>query len=133
LLRETPSGSRRACIQEEFVVAQEIDDKIVNDAAVFIEEKGIVAVAGGEALDVIGEKAIEPGSSAGAGDDELAHVRDIEKAGLGADGEVLIDDAAVLDRHEPAPEGDHLSAESEVFFVEWSGFQGRGGCHGEIG
>ena len=39
-------------------------------------------------------------------DEELAHVRQVEQAGGRPDGAVLLDDAGVLDRHQPAGEVD---------------------------
>ena len=49
---------------------------------------------------------------------ELAHVRDVEDAGVGAHGAMLLDHALVLDRHLPAGEGNHPRAERDVAVVE---------------
>src|SRR5207247_2734422 len=50
---------------------------------------------------------------------DLAHVRDVEDAGVGAHGPMLGDDAFVLDGHLPPGERDHPCAESDVAVVEW--------------
>ena len=47
----------------------------------------------------------------GAGDLDLAHVRDVEQPGARADRHVLVDDARVFDGHVPAAEFDHARAE----------------------
>ena len=47
-------------------------------------------------------------------DEQLAHVRQVEQAGALADGAVLLEDARVLDRHQPATELDEPGAEGAV-------------------
>ena len=49
---------------------------------------------------------------------DLAHVRDVEDAGVGAHGPVLLDDALVLDGHLPAGERHHPRPERDVAVVE---------------
>ena len=49
---------------------------------------------------------------------ELAHVREVEQADGLADGPMLLADAAVLERHEPAAEVRHLGAEADMFLVQ---------------
>ena len=49
---------------------------------------------------------------------DLAHVRDVEDAGVAADGPVLGDHALVLHGHLPARERDHARAERDVAIVE---------------
>ena len=45
---------------------------------------------------------------------ELAHVRDVEQTRGGADGDMLVDDACVLNRQFPSRERDHASAEPNM-------------------
>ena len=47
-------------------------------------------------------------------DEELAHVREVEEAGPLADRPVLVEDAGVLDRHEPAAKPDQPCAEGPM-------------------
>src|SRR5262249_20100593 len=54
----------------------------------------------------------------GPGETEPAHVADVEHAGGGADGVVLLDDSGVLHGHEPAAELDHASAVRDVPAVQ---------------
>ena len=49
---------------------------------------------------------------------DLAHVRDVEHAGVGAHRAVLLDHALVLDGHLPAGERDHARTERDVAVVE---------------
>ena len=49
---------------------------------------------------------------------DLAHVRDVEDAGVGSDGPVLLDHALVLHGHLPAGEGNHARPEGDVTIVE---------------
>ena len=116
--------------EEECVWIGAIGDEVVDDAAVFIEEEGVMALTGGEAGDVVGEGVIEEGFGAGATDDELAHVGDVEDADVLADGVVFGHEAGVLDGHFPTGEGDHACAEGEVIFVEGGALEifGHGGA-----
>ena len=79
-----------------------------------------MALAWGEAVDVVGEELVEPVGGVGAADEDLAHVGDIEDAGVGADGVVFVEDGGVLDWHVPSGEGDEACAERLV-----GGFEGR--------
>ena len=65
------------------------------------ESSRLQQVAGGRSLDL-----------------DLAHVRDVEDAGVGADRAVLGDHALVLDRHLPAGERHHARAGGDVAVVE---------------
>ena len=65
------------------------------------------------------------GQGVGALEKEPAHVGDIEHAGMGAYGVVLLDGGAVAGGHVPAGELDHLGVEGEVGGVEGGGFHGR--------
>ena len=72
-----------------------------------------------EGFRVVGEHVLQEGRRAGTAQYEPAHVRDVEKAGAAAGGEVLGDDAArVLDRHVPAAEVHHPGAGGDVLRVE---------------
>ena len=51
-------------------------------------------------------------------DVDLAHVRDVEGAGVAANGLVLLDDALVLDGHLVAGEGHDPRAERDVAIEE---------------
>ena len=116
--------------EEECVWIGAIGDEVVDDAAVFVEEESVVALAGGEAGDVVGEGVIEEGFGAGATDDELAHVGDVEDADVLADGVVFGHEAGVLDGHFPTGEGDQAGSEGEVIFVERGALEifGHGGA-----
>ena len=71
----------------------------------------------------------------GADDEGLAHVRDIEQAGVGARVQVLLEDAeGVLDRHLVAGERHHAGAKRDVQIVERGALQGGGiGGSGHVG
>ena len=56
---------------------------------------------------------------------DLAHVRDVERAGIAPNGLVLLDDALVLDGHLVAGEGHHARAERDVAIEERRAHQRR--------
>ena len=58
-----------------------VDVRVVDDAAVVVAEQRVVAAAFGDRRDVVGDGAAERARGVGAGDEEAAHVRDIEDAG----------------------------------------------------
>ena len=51
-------------------------------------------------------------------DKDLAHVRNVEDAGLLPDGKVLGNDGAILDRHVKAREGAHFRPEGDMPLVQ---------------
>ena len=71
-----------------------------------------------EPVDVVREHRLQELLRRRAVDVDLAHVRDVEDAGVGANRLVLGDDALVLDGHLVAGEGHHPRAERDVALVE---------------
>src|SRR5262249_25995432 len=87
------------------------------------------AVAGLEVLHgggVVGPDVLDQRQAVGPGEGEPAHVADVEHAGPGADGGVLVDDGAVLDRHLPAGEIDEAPAVGGVPLVQGRAEQRHG-------
>ena len=68
-------------------------DQVVEDAAVIVGELGVAHGHGREAGDIPRHQALQRGGGAGAGEPELAHVRDVEEAGGGPCLRVLRHDA----------------------------------------
>ena len=64
--------------QEEVGFAGAVGDEVVDHAAVFVEHQRVLALAGGELGDVVGEHPVEPGRRRRAADEELAHVGNVE-------------------------------------------------------
>ena len=87
---------------EVALLAQPIDDQVVEDAAVRRDDHRVVGTPDGEGRRVRDERVGQGVARLRAFDEQLAHVRQVEQAGPLADGAVLFEDAAVLDRHEPA-------------------------------
>jgi hypothetical protein len=80
-------------------------------------------MADGEFADVVREGAIEKFLSAGAVDEDFAHVGDVKNAGGITDGEMFVGDAGVLDGHFPTAEFNELAAEFLVRREKRSAFQ----------
>ena len=99
---------------QEAVLAQAIDDQVVDDPAVGGAHHRVVGATDGQARRVGDERRRERQAGFGALDEELAHVRQVEQPDPFADGPVLLDDRAVLDRHQPATEFDQPRAERAV-------------------
>ena len=62
----------------------------------------VVGPADGEGRRVGDERAGQGRAGLRALDEQLAHVRQVEQPGALADGAMLLEDAGVLDRHQPA-------------------------------
>jgi len=100
--------------QEILIGRAAIGDEVIDHAAIFIEHDRVLAFADRESCEVVGEQAVELIERAGAADEHLTHVRNVEDANLLADCLVLIDDRAVLHGHVPSGEGHHPGAEGEM-------------------
>ena len=103
---------------EEPLLGEPVDDEVVDDPAVLGADHRVVGPANGEGRWIADERRGKARAGLGALDEQLTHVREIEQAGSFANRPVLIEDAAVLDRHEPAAEFDQPRPERDVPVVE---------------
>ena len=105
--------------QPEEVLGEEIDDQVVDDAAVRVEHAGVERLARHlQLVDGIGDQRSQERPHVLAVQVEDGHVRHVEHARVAADRVVLLDLRAVADRHVPTAEVDHLRAERAVGVVE---------------
>ena len=100
------------------IVGDLVDQDVVHEAAVLVEQPGVMGLAEFQLLDGIGGDVIGQSGGFGAADLDLAHVADIEDAHGVAHGVVLVDDAGVLDGHVPAAEIDHPGTEGSMDRVQ---------------
>ncbi len=95
------------------------DDQIVEDAARLVEQQRVAHPAWREALQIAWNQRLKGARRRSAEEPDLAHMRDIEEAGVGAGMEMLGDDArGVLHRHLIAGKGDHAGAQRAVQIVK---------------
>ncbi len=85
-----------------------------------IEQVGVLRAPGRDAVEIVGERPLQRGERTGTVDAHRAEVRHVEHHGPRATGAVLLEHAGVLDRHLPAAELGHASAERAVGGVEWA-------------
>ena len=104
--------------QQEPEFVELVDDEVVDDPAGIVRQQGVLRLADADLAEVVGERRLQQLGGARPLDLELAHVRDIEHAGVVANGAMLRDYALVLHRHLPAGEGDHARAEHRVRIVQ---------------
>ena len=100
------------------MLADAVDDQVVDDPAVLVREQRVLRLAGREPVEIVRERALQQLAGARSLDLELAHVRDVEDAGIGPHRAVLRDHALVLHGHLPAGERHHPRAELDVPVVE---------------
>ena len=106
---------------EQAVVIGLAGHQVVHDAALGVQQQAVFLAARLQHRIVAGHEPLELGDGVGAGDLALAHVRDVEQAGMLAGPAVLGQHALVLDRHVIAAEADHAGSQRAV-----RGVQGRG-------
>jgi hypothetical protein len=115
---EVDLAIRRVDDEQVAVGAEPVGDQVVDDAAALVREERVLGAAGLDPVEVVREQALEQLVGTRALDLELAHVRDVEDAGVGAHGAMLLDHPLVLDRHLPPGERDESCTESDVAVVK---------------
>jgi hypothetical protein len=123
---------RRVRDREEAAPAfvEAVGEEVVEDAAVGLAQDRVLRAVRGDLGDVVGEDPLQEGLGVLARGADLAHVGDVEEAGLGADGHVLLADALVLHGHLPSRERDQLGTERGVAVVQGRTAKGVGGGRG---
>src|SRR5262249_13342763 len=91
-------------------VGPAVDGDVIFHAAIGVADQAVADLAVLEGGGVVGVDLLDEGEGVGAGEGQPAHVADVEQAGGGAYGGVLVGDAGVLHRHVPAGEVDHAAA-----------------------
>ena len=94
----------------ERAIAQTRDHQVVENAALFVQQHRIALAEGLQTLNVAGQQLFERRVHALAREAELAHMADVEQAGLFAHPGMFGHDAFILDRHVIAGEADHARA-----------------------
>ena len=120
-------GRRRVDHETEEILAQEIDDQVVEHTAIVAQQARIERLARNRQLvDVVGERVTQEQTwpvCAVAVEVDDAHVRHVEHARIAANRVMLVDLRAVVDRHVPPAEVDHPSTGRAVQVVQRGGFQ----------
>ena len=109
---------RRVGDDEELRLAQAVGDEVVEDAAVFGDDHRVLRLAHRERGEVRDKRVGEELRGAVAVDPDFAHVGEVKEAGGFADGAVLLELAAVLERHVPRAKRGKGRAELLVLGVE---------------
>src|SRR4029079_14766954 len=119
-----------AGIDDEKVVtmAHPVHDQVVHDPPALVREQRVLGLSVGEPVEIVRQHRLEELGRHRAFDVQLSHVRDIERAGVRPDGEMLGDDARVLHGHLPPRERHHARPRCDVAFVE--GRSAQGDAHG---
>ena len=115
----------RACrvdYEKKFRLADPINDQIVDDSAAFVKQKSVLSLAEFQLFQVVAKHCVQPFACTRTIHNQLAHVRDVENAELGSHSVVFFDNAAVLHRHQPAGERNHLSAALQMLVVKRCSF-----------
>src|SRR5256885_15155 len=102
---------RRVHDHHVFAVADPVDDHVVDDRASLVGQQAVPCLTDGETRDVARDDAVESRAGAATLEEELAHVREVEEAGVVPNRAMLRDDALVLDWHLEAREKHHLRPE----------------------
>ena len=108
------------CVHDEqvVVVTPPVRDQIVRDPAPVIGQERVLGPPVADPVEIVREPCLEVVVRSGAGQLELAHVRDVEDARGRPHRAMLLLDARVLHRHLPAGEVDDARAERRMALVE---------------
>src|ERR1700754_3749517 len=97
------------------VKASAINEQVVDDRALFGGQRGVLRLAVDEFGDVVRGQPVHKRDSVVTADVDLAHVRDVEEAGVRSGTQVFFDSAGgILNGHIPAAEIDHAAAHLAV-------------------
>src|SRR3954447_11580445 len=89
----------------QVVVRAEVDDQVVDDATTgVVTAQRVLRPTGPDAIKIIGQALVDESLRSRPPHIDIAKMTDIEDTNGVAYGEVLLDDAGVLDRHLPAAE-----------------------------
>jgi hypothetical protein len=116
----------RGVHDEQPVVAESVDEEVVDDPAALQAHRRVDHLAFRELPRLVRDEPVRESDGATAGQPDLTHVGDVEDPDPGADRPVLGHDPFVLDRHLVPGKGDHLGPEGHVAGVERSALE-RGG------
>jgi hypothetical protein len=116
---------RRVDDEIELSVGEPVRDEVVDDAAGRVREQRVLGASVHEPVDVVREHRLQKGLGARPVHVDLAHVRDVEGAGVRPDRLVLGDDSLVLDGHLVARERHHARTQRNVALEERRPLQRR--------
>ena len=116
--REVGLGVRGVHDEQVPVSAGPVDDQVVDDPAVLVRQQRVLRLAELEVGDVVREQPLQHLGRGRPLDLELAHVRDVEDAGVRPYRLVLGDHSFVLHRQLPAGERHHAAAGGDVPVVK---------------
>jgi hypothetical protein len=100
------------------LILQAVAEEIVEHAAVRRQQQAVLGATDRDPRDVVGAQALQQCQRPRPGGFDLAHVRDVERAGGAAHGEMLLAHAVVADRHLPAGVGHHPRPKRDVGVVK---------------
>ena len=109
---------RRVDDHEVRLLAELVDDQIVDGAAVFMAHDAVAHAPGLHVGEIVCEQVIQAGKRTGAGEEHLAHMRDVEQPAGVAHGVMLGDHARILNGQQIAGEGDDLAAFLDMHVVQ---------------
>jgi hypothetical protein len=120
---------------------QSIDEDIVEKRSLRRQQARVLCLSDLQLRGVVTRDSLQRRQRVPAGDLDLAHVADVEHAGIRAHGHVLLGDARILDWHLPAAERTHPGSGTAMTGVERSLLERSGGglfhegqrCLGETG
>src|SRR5690606_33898528 len=120
-LRSEPGKVRlavgRVDHDEDPLRREAVADHVVDHLALVVDDDGVERPAVLDSAEVVGDQPAAGLERAGPLEDEDAHVRDVEEAGIVAAG-VLLQHGGVLDWHLPSGEFHHLRAGTKVGVIK---------------
>ena len=104
-----------------------VNDEVVANAAALVQQNRVAGFAGTDAVQVAGDQPLQRILGIGTFEAQHSHVGNIEHADPFANGLVLLDQAAELNRHLPAGKRHHAAPGAAAGLEQGSALQGHGG------
>ena len=104
-----------------------VNDEVVANAAALVQQNRVAGFAGTDAVQVAGDQLLQRILGIGTFEAQHSHVGNIEHADPFANGLVLLDQAAELNRHLPACKRHHAAPGAAAGLEQGSALQGHGG------
>ena len=104
--------------KQKLLIANPVNDQVINDAASLVKEKSVLAHADIEFVDVVCQHGVKPFPGARSFHNQLSHVRNVEDADRVSHSLMFLHDAGVLHRHEPPSEWNDFRAQPHMLVVK---------------
>ena len=105
--------------QQVAVLTQTVGNQVIHNAALVVAHRAVADLAVLHVAEIVGQQHLDVVQGVRSGEDDFAHVGDIEQSRLFSDSHVFCDNTGtVLNRQQVAGKGDDLAAQGNVTVIQ---------------